>query len=405
MPALHRAASRRPPDHGSGRPLPTVSANAVIALSTSDCCAWPVAVPAATPAARSERIGSRGPPSSWQAGQPVSRAARASWLLAMACATADSPAARASASVSLAAASLGTLAAGSVASRLLSSWVASSHGGLDGSGSGGVARASSSSVRSHGGLDSAIGWPSASRAGAASGTPVITASAVSGATGGPSYTAKPSIIASMSAAIRSLTARFCTTVSVSSARSSPRPAPVRAETGKMGASCSPSASSRRRRSSSQSLACCGMSTSTWLSTTVNTSAWPASGIRYRLCTAASAYFCGSRTQMTMSARLDSRSTAAMDAVTTESWSGRSSRISPSRSDSPESRTLALANRWRRCTPSQSSSGAAPCMPHTHACTCRVIGRVTPGGENVAPDRALNSVDLPLPVPPARATTV
>ena len=45
------------------------------------------------------------------------------------------------------------------------------------------------------------------------------------------------------------------------------------------------------------------------------------------------------------------------------------------------------------------------MPHTHACTCLVIGRVTPGGENVAPDRALNSVDFPLPVPPARATTV
>src|ERR1700733_3028264 len=109
--------------------------------------------------------------------------------------------------------------------------------------------------------------------------------------------------------------------------------------------------------------------------------------------------------MTMSASLDSRSTAAIDAVTTESWWGRSSRISPSRSDSPESRTLALAYRWRRCTPSQSSSGAAPCIPHTQACTCRVIGRVTPGGENVAQDRALNSVDFPLPVPPARATTV
>src|SRR6185437_10922018 len=39
------------------------------------------------------------------------------------------------------------------------------------------------------------------------------------------------------------------------------------------------------------------------------------------------------------------------------------------------------------------------------CTCLVIGRVTPGGENVAPDRALNRVDFPLPVPPARATTV
>ena len=270
----------------------------------------------------------------------------------------------------------------------------------------GIASACSSSLSSHGGRDSAFGWLSAS--GSWRGERQSRhgpASAVSGATCGPPYTAKPPIIASMSAAIRSETVRFCITVSVSSARSSPSPAPVRAETGKIGASTRPSWSRRRRRSSSQSLACCGESTSIWLSTTVNTAAWPASGIRYRLCTAASAYFCGSSTQMTMSASLDSRSTAAIDAVTTESWSGRSSRIRPSRSDSPESRTLALAYRWRRCTPSQSSSGAAPCIPHTHACTCRVIGRVTPGGENVAPDRALNSVDFPLPVPPARATTV
>ena len=321
----------------------------------------------------------------------------------MACATADRPAARANASVSLAAASLGTLAPGSVPSRLLPSGLASSHGGRAGAGAG-FASARSSSVSSHGGLDSSLGWPSsAAGSGAASGAPA--ASTVSGATCGPSYTAKPPIIASMSAAIRSVTARFCLTVWASSMRSSPRPAPVRAETGKTRASSRPSWSSRRRRSSSQSLACCGESTSSWLSTTVNTAAWPASGIRYRLCTAASAYFCGSSTQMTMSASLDSRSTAAMDAVTTESWSGRSSRIRPSRSDSPESRTLALAYRWRRCTPSQSSSGAAPCIPHTQACTCRVIGRVTPGGENVAPDSALNRLDFPLPVPPASATTV
>ena len=35
----------------------------------------------------------------------------------------------------------------------------------------------------------------------------------------------------------------------------------------------------------------------------------------------------------------------------------------------------------------------------------MVGRVTPGGEKFAPARALNRVDLPLPVPPARATTV
>ena len=73
--------------------------------------------------------------------------------------------------------------------------------------------------------------------------------------------------------------------------------------------------------------------------------------------------------------------------------------------SPSSSALARPYRWRRCTPSQSSSGAAPSIPHTHACECLVVGRVTPGGEKFAPARALNSVDLPLPVPPARATTV
>jgi hypothetical protein len=35
----------------------------------------------------------------------------------------------------------------------------------------------------------------------------------------------------------------------------------------------------------------------------------------------------------------------------------------------------------------------------------VVGLVTPAGEKVAPDSALNSVDFPLPVPPARAMTV
>ena len=35
----------------------------------------------------------------------------------------------------------------------------------------------------------------------------------------------------------------------------------------------------------------------------------------------------------------------------------------------------------------------------------MVGLVTPAGEKFAPDSALNRVDLPLPVPPARATTV
>jgi hypothetical protein len=35
----------------------------------------------------------------------------------------------------------------------------------------------------------------------------------------------------------------------------------------------------------------------------------------------------------------------------------------------------------------------------------VVGLVTPAGEKFDPAKALNSEDLPLPVPPARATTV
>jgi hypothetical protein len=35
----------------------------------------------------------------------------------------------------------------------------------------------------------------------------------------------------------------------------------------------------------------------------------------------------------------------------------------------------------------------------------VVGLVTPAGEKFAPARALNNEDLPLPVPPAKATTV
>ena len=127
-------------------------------------------------------------------------------------------------------------------------------------------------------------------------------------------------------------------------------------------SCSPSASSRRRRSSSQSLTCSGPSRSIWLSTTVITPACPASGIRYRRCTAASAYFCGSRTKTSMSASLMSRSTVDCESARTESSSGRSRRSRPFRAVSPESRALARAYRCLRWIPSQSSSGPRPASP-------------------------------------------
>ena len=178
-----------------------------------------------------------------------------------------------------------------------------------------------------------------------------------------------------------------------------------AEVTSTGASVSPSASSSLRRSFRQSSTCSAVSVSAWLSTTVVTEAWPASGTRYRRCTEASAYFSGSSTQTSMSAILTSRSTKACEPVTTESWSGRSSSSSPVSDASPSSSALARAYRCRRCTLSQSSRGAAPSMPHTQACECLVVGRITPAGEKEAPARALNSEDLPLPVPPARATTV
>ena len=57
-------------------------------------------------------------------------------------------------------------------------------------------------------------------------------------------------------------------------------------------------------------------------------------------------------------------TAAARAATTESWSGRSSRIRPVSDDSPLSSALARAYRWRRGTSSHSSSGPAPVhAPH------------------------------------------
>ena len=414
MPALRRAASRRLAAQGLGSAPPTESANAVIALSTSDCCAWPRRLgrlagrrgPAAQRGHRADRGVAAAQPASRSAAPPAPRG-RWPWPAPP---PPRPPRARTPRSAA-GRAPRGRWRSGRRSSRSTPSGVASSHGGLLGAGGGGLGLLVAEFPRRAGRrLPLPVIVVASGAAASASDAPDAPAptpsgSVASGAICGPAYASKPPITASMSAAIRSVTARLRCTVSMSSARSSASPSPVRAETGSTGVSARPSASSRRRRSCSQSLICSGGSVSIWLSTTVNTDAWPASGIRYRLCTAASAYFCGSRTQITMSASLDSRSTAAIDAVTTESWSGRSSRTRPSRSDSPESSTLARAYRWRRCTFSQSSSGATPCIPHTHACTCLVVGLVTPGGEKVAPDRALNSVDLPLPVPPASATTV
>jgi hypothetical protein len=45
------------------------------------------------------------------------------------------------------------------------------------------------------------------------------------------------------------------------------------------------------------------------------------------------------------------------------------------------------------------------MPHTQACGSLVNGRITPTAEKSAPAMVLNREDFPLPVPPAKATTV
>ena len=210
---------------------------------------------------------------------------------------------------------------------------------------------------------------------------------------------------STSAEILACAARRADTALVSILRSSSRPSPVLAEVISTGTSCRSSESSSRRRSARQSSACCGVSRSAWFSTTAMTSECPASGTRYRRCTAASAYFCGSSTQIIRSVSPTSRSAWLVAPVTTESWSGRSTRISPVIASSPRSSALDRAYRYRGATPSQSSSGPDPATLHTQACASLVAGRVTPTGEKSAPDSRLNSADLPLPVPPARATTV
>jgi hypothetical protein len=67
-----------------------------------------------------------------------------------------------------------------------------------------------------------------------------------------------------------------------------------------------------------------------------------SGTRNRRCTAASAYFCGSSTQIIRSASSTSWSTWSVAWDRTESWSGRSSRTRPAIDCSPLSSALARA---------------------------------------------------------------
>lgn len=142
-----------------------------------------------------------------------------------------------------------------------------------------------------------------------------------------------------------------------------------------------------------------VSRSDWFSTTSITAACPASGRRYRSCSAASAYFCGSTTQISMSTRGTSRSTVTRWLVSVESWSGRSNRTRLA-SSVPFDGT-----RWRRGTSSQSSRSPGSSVPQATAIAFDVVGRRTPAEASSVPLSALNVDDLPEPVAPASATTV
>ena len=104
----------------------------------------------------------------------------------------------------------------------------------------------------------------------------------------------------------------------------------------------------------------------------------------------------------------SRSTSTWWATSVESWSGRSSSTSPSRSRS--SRGLVehavahdlVALRARRAS---RAARPAPSAPQAHAIVHDVVGRRTPMAASSRPVSALNVEDLPDPVAPASATTV
>ena len=223
----------------------------------------------------------------------------------------------------------------------------------------------------------------------------------------PAASWRRSAAAFTSASSRERVTFFSATRLTTRPRSSSMPQPWRALIGSTGTPARPSASSRRRTSSTMLARRFSGTVSMWLRTTSITSRWPASGLRKRSWMAASAYFCGSSTQISMSASCTSRSTSRWWDTSVESWSGRSSsttpRISASSSacDSIESRVTW----WRAGMPSHSRSSSAPSLPQTHAVAHDVVGRRTPTAESSSPLSALKVEDLPEPVAPARATTV
>ncbi|BCJ53142.1 hypothetical protein Asp14428_46170 [Actinoplanes sp. NBRC 14428] len=60
--------------------------------------------------------------------------------------------------------------------------------------------------------------------------------------------------------------------------------------------------------------------------------------------------------------------------------------------------------WQHTDPVEQAVGGLE-RPHTQAWATPVVGRRTPTGDSFSRASALNRLDLPLPVLPARATTV
>ena len=80
--------------------------------------------------------------------------------------------------------------------------------------------------------------------------------------------------------------------------------------------------------------------------------------------------------------------------------GRAGRAGPARPAPARARAGAGG-----APPASRAAGRRPSSPQTVACATPVVGRRTPGLLTSPPDSALNSVDFPLPVAPASATTV
>jgi hypothetical protein len=238
-----------------------------------------------------------------------------------------------------------------------------------------------------------------------------------------------------SARTRSVAAARRRAASTRRSRRSAMPSPVRALVASTGTVPRPSCAARRARSATHRPRSSAESRSAWLSTSTTTSACAASGRRYRTCSAASAYFCGSTTHTSRSTRSYRRSARTRCAVSTESWSGRSSSTSPvATAASPGGQSVPEAGASSTCRTSTSSQSSSACAPplrtsarggayrpaprtapvgmsvvasagHTAAIGWPVVGRRTPGTARSAPASALKSDDLPEPVDPASATTV